>query len=139
MRARFESNIIIRTAQLNHLASLAKWFSARLQIKWLWVRIPLLSLKLQISHLFRARSSLRFRKLLSVDSLWNANVTWIILSFQTSLYNESMRYFIKHCQCEYRIQHSFRCSFLMCLTIISVKSYYFGMKRVTTISERCWN
>ena len=25
----------------NHLASLAKWLSVRLRIKWLWVRVPL--------------------------------------------------------------------------------------------------
>ena len=31
--------------QLNHLASLAKWLSVHLRTEWLWVRIPLLSLK----------------------------------------------------------------------------------------------
>ena len=31
--------------------TLAKWLSVRLQSKWLWVRIPLQSFKLQISHL----------------------------------------------------------------------------------------
>ena len=45
------------------LASLAKWLSVRLRIKWLWIRIPLQSLKLQISRLFRARTSLTFRQL----------------------------------------------------------------------------
>ena len=50
--------------------------SFRLRTTWLWVRIPLLSLKLQISRLFRTRSSLRFRQLWSVDSLWNAYVTF---------------------------------------------------------------
>ena len=44
------------------LASLAKWLSVRLRTKWLWVRIALLSLKLQIWHLLRARSSLTFRQ-----------------------------------------------------------------------------
>ena len=34
------------------LHGLAKWLSVRLRIKWWWVRIPLLSLKLQISVLF---------------------------------------------------------------------------------------
>ena len=47
--------------QLNHLASLAKWPSVRLWTKWLWIRILLLSLKLQIWCLFSARSSLTFR------------------------------------------------------------------------------
>ena len=54
---------------LTKLASLAKWSSVRLRIKWLWVRIPLLSFKLQISCLSQARSSFKFRQLLSVDSL----------------------------------------------------------------------
>ena len=45
------------------LASLAKWLSVRLRTKWLWVRVQLQSLKLQISRLFRARSSLTFRQL----------------------------------------------------------------------------
>ena len=48
--------------QLNHLASLAKWLSVRLRTKWLWVRIPLLSLKLQIWRLLWARSFLTFRQ-----------------------------------------------------------------------------
>ena len=49
--------------QLNRLASLAKYLSVRFWPKWLWVWIPLLSLKLQIWRLFRARSSLTFRQL----------------------------------------------------------------------------
>ena len=44
-------------------ASLAKWLSVRLRIKWLWVRVPLQSLNLQISRLFRARNSWTFRQL----------------------------------------------------------------------------
>ena len=42
---------------------------SRLQTNWLWVRVQLQLLKLQISRLLRARSSLTFRQLLSVDSL----------------------------------------------------------------------
>ena len=41
--------------QMNHLASLVKWLSFPLQTKWLWVQIPLPSLKLQKSPLFRAK------------------------------------------------------------------------------------
>ena len=52
------------------------WVSVRLRTKWLWVRVQLQSLKLHISRLLRARSSLTFRQLQSVDSLWNAYVTW---------------------------------------------------------------
>ena len=58
------------------LASLAKWLSVRLWTKCLWIWIPLLSLKLQISRLFQARSSLAFRHRQSVDSLGNTYVTW---------------------------------------------------------------
>ena len=43
-------------------ASLAKYLSVRLRTQWLWVRIPLLSPKLQIWLLLRARSSLTFRQ-----------------------------------------------------------------------------
>ena len=53
----------VLTTQLNHLN------------KWLWVRVQLQLLQFQISRLFRARSSLTFRQLQSVDSLWNAYVT----------------------------------------------------------------
>ena len=43
--------------------SLAKWLSVRLWTKWLWVPVPLQSLKLQVLRLFRARSSLTFRQI----------------------------------------------------------------------------
>ena len=46
----------VLTTYLNHLASMAKWLSVRLWIKWLWVRAQLQSLKLQVSHLLQARS-----------------------------------------------------------------------------------
>ena len=48
----------------SHLASLAKWFSVRLRTKWLWIRIMLLSLKLQIWRLLSARSSLTFKQII---------------------------------------------------------------------------
>ena len=38
-------NHLNRKRTLNHLASLAKWLSVRLQTKWLWAQIPLLSPK----------------------------------------------------------------------------------------------
>ena len=59
MRCPFSIQCVL-TTQLNHLASLAKWSSVRLRTKWLWVGIPLLSLKLQIWRLLRTRSSLTF-------------------------------------------------------------------------------
>ena len=66
------------------LTSLGKLLRIPLRTKWLWVRIPLLSLKIQILRLFRARSSLTFRQLESVDSLWNAYVTLLFSPFPTS-------------------------------------------------------
>ena len=43
-------------------ASLAKYLSVGLRTKWLWVRIPLLSPKLQTRRLLQARSSLAVRQ-----------------------------------------------------------------------------
>ena len=60
-------------ATFNHLASLAKWLSVRLRTTWLWVRISLQSLKLQIWRLLWARSSLTFRQLQSVASFSQLN------------------------------------------------------------------
>ena len=57
-------NHLVPERTLNYLTSLAKWLSAQLRTKWLWVRIPLLSLKLQVWHLVRARSFLTFRQTL---------------------------------------------------------------------------
>ena len=48
-----------KTWKLDHLA---KWLSFHLRTKRLWVRIPLLSLKLHIQRLLRARSSMTFRQ-----------------------------------------------------------------------------
>ena len=64
----FTDTMYVRGKKSN-LASLAKWSSVRLRARWLWVRVPLQLLKLQISCLFQARSSLTFWKLLGVDSL----------------------------------------------------------------------
>ena len=55
-------NHLVRERTLNHLTSSAKWLSVQLRTKWLWVRIPLLSLELQIWYLFRARIFLTFRQ-----------------------------------------------------------------------------
>ena len=69
-----DKNIQSNATQLNHLASFTKLFSVHLRTKWLWIWVSLQSLKLQILCLFRARSSLTFRQIYSVDSLWNAYV-----------------------------------------------------------------
>ena len=55
-------NHLVRKRTLKHLVKpvrLAKWFSVRLRTKWLWVRIVLLLLKINIWCLLWARSSLK--------------------------------------------------------------------------------
>ena len=59
----------VMNTQLNHLANLAKGLKVGLQTKWLWVRVPLKSMKLQILLLFQTRNSLTFRYLENADSL----------------------------------------------------------------------
>ena len=53
-------NNLVRKRTLNHLAKL---LSVRVRTKWFWFQVQLQSLKLQISRLLQARSSLTFRKL----------------------------------------------------------------------------
>ena len=72
------------------LTSLGKLLRISLRTKWLWVRIPLLSLKLQILRLFQVRSSLTFRQLEGVDSLWNTYVTLLFSPFPTSRWKFSL-------------------------------------------------
>ena len=57
------------------LGQLGQWLGVRLQTKWFGVWVQLQSLKLQILRQFRVRSSLTFRLLQSVDSLWNSYMT----------------------------------------------------------------
>ena len=57
----------------------------------LWVRILLLSFKLQILRLFRARSSLIFRQLWSVDSLWNGHVHTVMFILYSWLFISKWR------------------------------------------------
>ena len=58
----------------NHLVR--KWSSVRLRTKRLWVRFPMKWHTLQLSRLFWARSSLTFKQLWTVDSLWGVYVIW---------------------------------------------------------------
>ena len=70
-------NHLIRQRTLNHLtiqASLAKQLSVCLRTKWLWVRIPLLLLKLQIWDPLRAGSSLTFRQ--TVECRFTLKLMW---------------------------------------------------------------
>ena len=69
-------NHLVHKRTLNHLAKLLKWLSVRLWTKWLWVWVQLQPLKLQISRLLWAMNLLIFRQIWSVNSLWNAYVTW---------------------------------------------------------------
>ena len=58
-------NHIVYKRTLNHLAkltNLAKWLSVHLRTKWLWIRIALPSLKLQLWRLLWARSSSTFKQ-----------------------------------------------------------------------------
>ena len=64
--------------------------SFHLLTKWLWNRIPLQSLKLQISRLFWARNSLTFRQLESVYLIYSAyhntqSKSLKLINFQTRL------------------------------------------------------
>ena len=64
-------NHLVCKQTLNHLvklATLTKCFSVHLQTKWQWVRVPLQTFKLQMLHLFLARSSLSFRQIQFIDS-----------------------------------------------------------------------
>ena len=70
-------DMIITYSQMHHTDKSSQ--SVRLWTKWLWVWVPLLSLKLQILCLFWARSSLAFRQLQSVDSFSKAYITYLII------------------------------------------------------------
>ena len=62
--------------QLNHLARFVKWLSVGWRTKWLWVRVPLMWLRLQVLRLFWTRSSLTFWEIQNEDSLSDVYVTW---------------------------------------------------------------
>ena len=97
------------TTKLNHLTSLANWLSVRLWTKWLWVRVQLQSLKLQIPRLLWARSSLTFRQLESVDTLWNVNVTWqeyTVCKMRSFVSWWSFIHFKKFCKVKHCFIHS---------------------------------
>ena len=76
-------NHLVPKRTLNHLAKLAKllicivstYLYSAFGCMFLSCHVRI-SLKLQISQLFRARSSLTFRQLQIVDSLWNVYVAW---------------------------------------------------------------
>ena len=65
------------------------------ELSGLWVWIPLRSLKLQMSRLFRSRNSLTFRQLQSVDSLWNRYVTIVKGQMEYNVWNRVINIPIK--------------------------------------------
>ena len=73
--------------------------SVHLQTKWLWVRILLLSLKLQIWHLIWARSSLTFRQTIECrftlklvcDMMITYNLNCTVLSMYFERFQINMR------------------------------------------------
>ena len=88
-------NHLAQRRTLNHLAklsSLVKWLSFCLRTKWLWVWSPLLSLKLQIWRLLRARNSLTFRQTVECRStlklVCDMTITyrWIYLSLSIKFF-----------------------------------------------------
>ena len=97
-----------------------------------------LKLKLQISCLLRARSSLTFRQLWSVDSFWNTYMTWqehtvnwlhcscsfSFPSAQNSLFMFYLIYF-----CPYFIVH---CSFLFLSVLCISFNLPFGCTHITS-------
>ena len=70
-----------------------KWLSVRLRTKWLWVRIPLLALKLKISRLLQARSSLTFRQIIecgfTLKLVRDLIITYSLLT--SALWNSCLR------------------------------------------------
>ena len=79
-------NHLVRKRALNHLESSCSCSCSGVQLQ---------SLNLQISRLLRAKSFLTFRQLSSVDSLWNAYVTWQELQLvKKSLFEIHFKYLI---------------------------------------------
>ena len=76
---------------LNDLASLAKWLSVQLRTKWLWAWLPLLSLKLQIWHLIRARRFLTFRQTIECGFTLKLIRDMIITCRQSKIVTESSK------------------------------------------------
>ena len=74
------------TNHLAKLANLAKWLSVHLRTKWLWIRIALPSLKLQLWRLLWARSSSTFKQTIEcgftmkTDMWHDNNIQSVILS-----------------------------------------------------------
>ena len=91
------SSYLLKTSEKLKV-SISAWPNGcvRLRNKWFWVRVQFESLHLQILRLLRARSSLTFMQLKSVDSLWTAYVAWQEHTVQLNLFviSGNLSYFI---------------------------------------------
>ena len=75
-------NHLVLIQTLNHLASLAKWWSVRLRTKWLWIWVPLQSLP---------HPSPVLRKIISLSE----KVTSMFLSVHQQIFTEALCYLDK--------------------------------------------
>ena len=84
-------NHLVPERTLNYLASLAKWLSVQLWTKWLWAWLPLLSVKLQIWHLVRARRFLTFRQTIECGFTLKLICDMIITCRQSKIVTEKFQ------------------------------------------------
>ena len=98
-------NHIVYKRTLNHLAklaNLAKWLSVHLRAKWLWIRIALPSLKIQLWRLLWTRSSSTFKQTIECGftlktDMWHDNniqsviLTGKFISLKPSLFAKSFQ------------------------------------------------
>ena len=101
---------------------MAKWLSVRLQTKWFWVQVQLQSLKLQISRLLRAKSSLSFR-------IQECGFTLKCVSDMTRTYSQHLFIFVIISSTYYIIY----CLLCLChfvfLLELDINKYVFGTSR----------
>ena len=115
-------------------ASLAKLLSVRLRTKWLGVWIPLLSLKLQICRLRRARNSLTFRQSIECEFTLKL-VRDKIITYSQDLFTQLRPSGIIWDKISL---HFIRIRFLnvgnvcifLSLLFVAVVSFYFGIKQL---------
>ena len=114
--------------------SMAKWLIVRLRSKWLGVRIPLLSLKLQIFRLHRARSSLICRQTMEYGFTLKL-VRDVIITYSQDLFTQLRPSGIIWDKISL---HFIRIKFLnvgtvwifLSLLFVAVVSFYFGIKQL---------
>ena len=88
-------NHFVHERKLNHFAKLVKWLSVHLQNKFLWVWIPLLSLKLNILRLFQKKgfldiqATMECRFTLKTGTWQDNSIQSIITIFTKQNYNSA--------------------------------------------------